>query len=814
MASQIKSPWDISSLYEYQYFQCPACFYRHDSKQEFVNHTFATHPESVDYFRKISDRSLGDIIAPWELQDASNNDGMTPTFGDLFFGLKEKGIRPKDSSYSDYIINWIKSNIFGKTTLTTTEAVCAKKFSKSFTIDARALCKSKQIKYGVSKKADHFLNRIIDVAAKTKIQEVNQKNKEENLKSVQDSRKRPIKNNHLEIECDDDQTDIDKEYSVEKILDKFCGHNGKVRYLIKWKGYDDNDNTWEPIENLYCEDLIEEFEKTYETRKEFENHPNHKSPAFDHVEEDDSNLEPFETIVNDPSGIYNDEDENKETYNCSYCEKTFLDHNYLKVHLWSHEEFQNVKSIDQGHKKYGKEDEYVEPYDLITETIDMHKEIKEETDEEMLKDVTYEKNSIKFDSYNCDLCKNTFTNAENLKDHIYSVHMHKEETEENYCEQCKKKFASPKYLKLHIEVVHEGKKDHICLTCGKAYGYPSQLEKHKKLIHESGKSYDCKICGKRFGLIAERKQHIYCVHEDHPESKCPVCGRTFYYKKGLQKHILTVHEGQRNHICELCGKTFGAESPLKHHFKVVHQGQKFQCEECGKSFVIMESLNRHIKRDHEGPPKIFKCKKCEETFTTKLDLHNHKFSKHMGCDTCGRKFEGPNAPLLLRGHIKNVHEQRRNHICDQCGKTFQGKSDLTRHVDSVHLKKPIWKNIRKNYPGGKKPIVEKTCDFCKEKFSHYALLKAHIRSTHKSLLKFECRKCSKTYLDKKRFHVHMESNHGNDSYQCKFCCQPFSLTWDIKKETRVKNIKCYEIQNCYSCENQNSSSSQKYILSY
>ena len=126
----------------------------------------------------------------------------------------------------------------------------------------------------------------------------------------------------------------------------------------------------------------------------------------------------------------------------------------------------------------------------------------------------------------------------------------------------------------------------------------------------------------------------------------------------------------------------------------------------------------------------------------------------------------------------------------------------------------IWKNIRKNYPGRKKPIVEKTCDFCKEKFSHYALLKAHIMSNHKSLLKFECRKCSKTYLDKKHFHMHMESNHGNDSYQCKVCCQPFSLTWDIKKETRVKNMKCYEIQKCYSCENQNSSSSQKYILPY
>ena len=62
----------------------------------------------------------------------------------------------------------------------------------------------------------------------------------------------------IEDSASEDEDDV--QYEVDKLLHK-KKEGGRVHYLVKWLGYRDEDNTWEPEDNLDCDKKIAEFEK-------------------------------------------------------------------------------------------------------------------------------------------------------------------------------------------------------------------------------------------------------------------------------------------------------------------------------------------------------------------------------------------------------------------------------------------------------------------------------------------------------------------------------------------------------------------------
>ncbi|XP_075441893.1 chromodomain Y-like protein isoform X2 [Ascaphus truei] len=61
-------------------------------------------------------------------------------------------------------------------------------------------------------------------------------------------------------------------YEVERIVDKRKNKKGKIEYLVHWKGYDSEDDTWEPEQHLVnCEEYIHEFNRRHNEKSKDNN---------------------------------------------------------------------------------------------------------------------------------------------------------------------------------------------------------------------------------------------------------------------------------------------------------------------------------------------------------------------------------------------------------------------------------------------------------------------------------------------------------------------------------------------------------------
>jgi len=74
--------------------------------------------------------------------------------------------------------------------------------------------------------------------------------------------------------------DEQKEWVVEKVLRSRKRTDGTTEYLIKWDGWDDNDNTWEPEENL-TEELVVNFKNQEKEKKMLKRTHKRRRVTFD-----------------------------------------------------------------------------------------------------------------------------------------------------------------------------------------------------------------------------------------------------------------------------------------------------------------------------------------------------------------------------------------------------------------------------------------------------------------------------------------------------------------------------------------------------
>ncbi|KAG0034102.1 hypothetical protein BGZ83_004229, partial [Gryganskiella cystojenkinii] len=70
--------------------------------------------------------------------------------------------------------------------------------------------------------------------------------------------KRAYLPSHLKLVLGDHDLNA-QTFSVEKIIAHYRDAKGDVHYLVRWKGFDEEDDTWEPLENFIERECIREY---------------------------------------------------------------------------------------------------------------------------------------------------------------------------------------------------------------------------------------------------------------------------------------------------------------------------------------------------------------------------------------------------------------------------------------------------------------------------------------------------------------------------------------------------------------------------
>mmetsp|Transcript_16336 Transcript_16336/g.28234 ORF Transcript_16336/g.28234 Transcript_16336/m.28234 type:complete len:307 (-) Transcript_16336:1295-2215(-) len=172
---------------------------------------------------------------------------------------------------------------------------------------------------------------------------------------------------------------------------------------------------------------------------------------------------------------------------------------------------------------------------------------------------------------------------------------------------------------------------------------------------------------------------------------CPYCGKVYCSKQYVRKHIAAVHENRRDFPCPVCNKEFTQSSSLKRHIDLVHE-KRYKCTLCTREFKKASQLVLHTEVAHSKKAKIdtkasdnLMCHICHKDFGQKSDLTRHVRTVHEGlkqfkCNICSKRFSGS---ASLKNHVRAIHENVR-FFCDKCGREFSRQDSLQRHLLNIH----------------------------------------------------------------------------------------------------------------------------------
>ena len=660
----MENTWDIESIYELQFFNCPSCIFKDQSKQEIINHAYEIHPESIESLKNIKDKSLMDVVLPWnenivfELQNFSN----------IKSEIKEEpqikdGLEPLEDMVINKTANpWNIQSIYELQFFNCTSCIFKSCFKQeivnhAYEIHPESIECLKNIKDESHKDVMLPWNENITFESQNTSKIKTEIKEEPQIKGELDEdfdiipfESEHISNIKIEVknealireEMSDDQN---PKYHVHTLDGKLCEH-----------GLTKNDPQNEKIspEAALSQFILQEVNTSQKNNK----HPFHMSQHClgkenyvlekEVIMEENRQYEEISTEVARSRSVEKNSPQIKPLQEVNYQ----IDCDKMKAAKFGAITKDHIAK-SHGELVSGSETESEKLFSNNIQIVQKHPSQK----------VNQIQNTK---LYKCGKCEKAFDEPNELKMHFKNVH------EGN--------------LKTHVKAVHEGVNDHVCNHCGKNFYYACDLKLHIKIVHEGVKDHVCNHCGKSFSKARDLKRHVSAVHEGVKDHVCIHCEKSFLKAGNLKRHVKAVHDRVKDHVCHHCETNFSSAQYLKKLVKTVHEGvTDHTCNHCGKSFTTAQCLKNHVKAVHEGV-KDHVCGHCGKSFSQAGSLKTHVKAVHEGvkdhvCNQCGKSFSRAGD---LKAHVKVVHEGVKDQICNHCDKSFTRKDRLNSHVKAVH----------------------------------------------------------------------------------------------------------------------------------